>query len=583
MKKIAFLCLLCAPFWVFAQTISSKIHPSVSEQFQTHNKVEVLVIMAAQADLTAADRLATKEEKGNFVFQTLSQLATTSQRGIQAYLRTQSIDFQPFWINNSLLLTANWELVRQLSLREDVGQIINNPKSHVDLPNTPLSRPEMVQTTWGIQRIKADSVWLLGHRGKGIVIGGADTGYDWMHPILKKSYRGFNATTNAVDHNYNWFDAILLDSTTARNPCGAPSRQPCDDHAHGTHTMGTMAGGAIGDTLAIGVAPDARWVAARNMDRGDGTLARYIACFEWFIAPKDTLGRNPNPRLAPHVINNSWYCSRNEGCNESNFAQLERAMLACRAAGIVTVISVGNSGPSCSTANDPPGFFQKAFSIGATRQDDTIAGFSSRGSVTVDSSKRIKPNVSAPGVSVYSSVLRGGYSSFSGTSMAGPHVAATVALMLSANPLLIGQVDTVQRILELTAKEMRTTENCGGLSGQLIPNNTYGYGRIDALAAVKRALVYRRPVKTIDNQRINDIQVYPNPFSSQISFFTEGGIQGKVSLDIFNAKGQLVARQQEKESTKTIWTVETGSWESGLFFYKIQTEKGIQTGKIIKL
>jgi serine protease AprX len=258
---------LFAAVWLsqmlFAQNWQVKIHPSVFEQIQARGTTEILVILRDQANLSAADLLPTKAEKGAFVFKTLTDFAAQSQRGIQATLRSQNIDFQSFWINNSLFLEANLGLVQQLAQRDDVARILHNPHAQLDLPNDPLSNLEAVQTTWGIRRIKADSVWLLGHRGQNIVIGGADTGYEWGHPAIRKSYRGFNATNNTVNHNYNWFDAILADTTTAANPCGAPSRQPCDDHSHGTHTMGTMAGGSVGDTLAIGVAPDVRWIGAR--------------------------------------------------------------------------------------------------------------------------------------------------------------------------------------------------------------------------------------------------------------------------------------------------------------------------------
>jgi Domain of unknown function DUF11/Subtilase family/S-layer homology domain len=86
-------------------------------------------------------------------------------------------------------------------------------------------------------------------------------------------------------------------------------------------------------------------------------------------------------------------------------------------------------------------------------------------------------------VDVRSSVPGGGYASFSGTSMAGPHVVGVVALVLSANPALIGEPDQIEPLLTGTAVPRTTTQECGDVPGSEIPNNTYGWGRIDALAA----------------------------------------------------------------------------------------------------
>ncbi len=348
--------------------------------------------------------------------------------------------------------------------------------------------------------------------------------------------------------------------------------------------MGTMIGDyrIIGtDSTAIGVAPDARWIGARNMDRGNGTLARYVACFEWFVAPTDLAGRLPNTRLAPHVINNSWYCSPEEGCNPSNFNVMERALNATRAAGIVVVVSAGNAGPTCSSFAGPAGFFDKAFSIGATQSNDTIAGFSSRGPVTNDGSNRRKPNVSAPGVGILSSVPNNGFASFNGTSMSGPHVAGAVALMISANPQLAGQVDTIERILELTAQPMRTTQDCGTISGMTVPNNTYGWGRINVFAAVKRGLLYRRPTtEVVENQAF--AKVFPNPFSTEIRLDTEG-VVGETHVSVVNLNGQVVFSQTMVFSHKNSMSIPLPNSAAGFYFYKIENKNTTLVGKIVKM
>ncbi len=241
--------------------------------------------------------------------------------------------------------------------------------------------------------------------------------------------------------------------------------------------------GDDGGSNQIGMAPGAKWIGCRNMDVGVGTPATYAECYQWFVAPTDLAGQNPDPSKAPDVINNSWGCPPSEGCTDPNV--LLTVVQNVRAAGIVTVHSAGNDGSSCSTVADPAAIYDESFSVGATSSNDTIASFSSRGPVTVDGSNRLKPDISAPGDSIRSSTRDGGYQGgWSGTSMAGPHVAGLVALLLSANPGLAGDVDLIEGIIEQTAVPRTTTQGCGGdLPGQ-VPNNVYGWGRIDAVAAL---------------------------------------------------------------------------------------------------
>jgi len=437
---------------------------------------EFLVVLREQADLTAAAELATKADRGAWVFRRLSDAARSSQPPVLAALEALGAKHRSFWVANMIQVEGGLATVAAMANRSDVARVSANPRVAFSEPLPGDAGRVASPTTieWNVQQIRAPQVWAAGFTGQGIVVGGQDTGYQWNHPALINKYRGWNGVS--ADHNYNWHDAIH----SGGGFCGADSPAPCDDNVHGTHTMGTM----VGDDGAgnqIGIAPGAKWIGCRNMDQGNGTPATYSECFQWFIAPTDSNGQNPDPSRSPHVINNSWGCPPSEGCTDPNV--LKTVVENTRAAGIVVVVSAGNSGSGCSSVVDPPAIYAASFSVGATDNTDTIASFSSRGPVTVDGSGRSKPDLSGPGVLVRSSNRNSGYSVFSGTSMAGPHVAGTVGLVLSAAPNLIGQVSQIESLLQSTAAPRITSQSCGGISGSQIPNNTYGWGRVDALSA----------------------------------------------------------------------------------------------------
>lgn len=430
---------------------ASKISPHVITDTADGEKTSVVIFLTDQASVSAANNITDHDARGWFVYNTLTEHAEQTQAGIRAMLLAEGVGYQSFWIANMLVAEADRGLVQRLAERADVARVDSNrPARWIEKPeiaderpasNVPES-PDAIE--WGVNNVNAPAVWAMGFTGQGIVVGGLDTGIRWSHNTLKNKYRGWDGST--ADHNYNWHDAVH----SGGGVCGANTTVPCDDNGHGTHTVGTMVGeDASGNQ--IGVAPGAKWMGCRNMNVGDGTPATYTECFQFTIAPTDSSGNNPNPALRPHVLNNSWGCPPSEGCTTR--AELDTIVTNTQDAGIFVEVSAGNSGPGCSTVSDAPAIYTNSFSTGAISSSNAVASFSSRGPSTYYNPALLKPNISAPGVNVRSATRSSdtAFSSLSGTSMAGPHVAGVVALLWSARPQLMRNIAETKTILQNTA------------------------------------------------------------------------------------------------------------------------------------
>lgn len=492
MRRLSSTCaalagVLFLPAIPLAQEGSLRINAAVVAALeQAGPEARVPVLLRCKEPVDLSDISGSKKERGAEVFRRLQE-AARAQEPLRSWLEGRGIRTRSFWIVNALAAEIDSPTLQALMSREELAEVLlDRPVRLLEPLPAEARQPEAPEAIeWGVQKIRAPEVWALGFTGQGVVVGGQDTGYRWDHNALKNQYRGWDGTT--ANHHYHWHDAIH----SGGGSCGADSPAPCDDHNHGTHTMGTIVGDD-GGTNQIGVAPGSRWIGCRNMDVGWGSPSTYLECFQWFLAPTDLAGNNPNPALAPDVINNSWGCPPDEGCNSSNWSVMEAAVEALRAAGVLVVVSAGNSGPACDTVSDPPAIFPGSFVVGSTTSSDAISSFSSRGPVTVDGSNRRKPDVVAPGSSVRSALrsTTSSYGLMSGTSMAGPHVAGAVALLISAHPALRGQVELIETLLERTAATSVTGgSTCGGIPPTTIPNNAFGWGRIDALAAVQAVLL----------------------------------------------------------------------------------------------
>ena len=489
--SLAALALACS------SAFAAQVESGLDARALRDGRVEALIVLADQSEPVLAPLAADADFRlrRRTLVDTLRARAGRDQADLLDVLAARGVEHRAYWIANVVWARLSEADLAALRGRTDISAIRANPHIDAALPRPVAGTREATipdSIAWGVAKINAPSVWAAGDTGQGVVIGGEDTGYQWDHPALKPHYRGWNGTT--ADHNYNWHDSI---HDSPSNPCGNNAPAPCDDFGHGTHTAGTFAGDD-GATHQVGVAPGAKWIGCRNMDNGDGTPARYIECMQWMLAPTNLAGTNPNPDLAPDVISNSWGCIPSEGCTSGN--EIRAAVQNLVAGGIFYAAAAANDGPGCSSITDPPAIYDASFTIGATDSSDALASFSSRGPVPraprLTSRQPIKPDVSAPGVSVPSAWPPNTYTNLSGTSMATPHVAGAAALLMSADPALKGHPDQVADLLRDTAVTAGVTDpvnqTCGGTPRTTWPNNMIGYGRIDVFAAYQAA-TSRRP------------------------------------------------------------------------------------------
>jgi subtilisin family serine protease len=453
-------------------------HPGFSED-------GFLIVLREQADVSAAQSHTDRTERIAYVYRTLVDTAERTQVPVRAELDRLGAQYRPHYLINMIEVTGRTDLMAAFASRPDVQEVILNPNVRMvnynetmDLLALPIPGQGV---EWNITATGAPLVWEAGVDGSGIVVGQADTGVDWTHPALQSKYRGWVNGEGA--HDYNWYDP--WDDSAA----------PWDDVGHGTYTLGTVLG-QEGTENRIGMAPGAQWIACRNMRYGIGNPGMYLSCMEFFMAPFPHGGdpfHDGRPDLAAHVVNNSWGCPAREGCGADT---LSLAFHNLHTAGIMMVAAAGNEGPACSTAGDPPANSGDVFTVGASDENDRLAYFSSRG----PAGGIIKPDITAPGWLVRSSIPGGKYTISAGTSIAAPHISGAVALLWSAFPALIGEIDRTEEILRHSAIPVTIGQVCGGLESQGtpclcgadsetgMPNNSYGYGVLNVFSAYKEIM-----------------------------------------------------------------------------------------------
>jgi subtilisin family serine protease len=421
----------------------------------------VWVVMKQRANLTSSlGQARSWKARGDAVYGALSGVAKTSQAPLLQFLRAKGLNPKPFWVVNAVKVTADEATITELAQRSDVAGIVDEKIYQVPTPQPGIAQAVIDTIEWNIQNVRAPEAWnTFGTRGEGVVIANIDTGVQFDHPALVSQYRGTQGD-GSLDHNYNWYD-----------PTGLCGSAPCDNAGHGTHTMGTIVG-SDGGSNEIGVAPGAKWIAAKGCEDFGCSTESLLSAGQWMLAPTDASGANPRPDLRPNVVSNSW----GGGSGDDFYRGVVSAWIA---AGIFPVFSSGNSGPFCSSVGSP-GDYPESYAVGAYDINNIIADFSSRGGSLYG---EIKPNISAPGVDVRSSVPGNGYDWYNGTSMAAPHVAGAIALLWSAAPTLVGDIPLTRGLLGAGALD-HDDPSCGGTPSD---NNVWGEGQMDVVASLQMA------------------------------------------------------------------------------------------------
>jgi hypothetical protein len=407
-------------------------------------------------DLSAARATSAGADRAHAVYAVLRDQARVTQEPLLAFLAQQQthgavLTFQPFFIINAIEVVSDGATLAVLRSRSEVARITAAPQATlVDDWSDASTTATLAEVEWGVARIGADQVWSeLGTTGVGAVVAVLATGVDAAHPALSGQYRG--TVTNS--HDFNWYD-----------PTGTFPLQPGDDIGLGTHMAGTTVG-TDGATNQIGVAPDAQWIGVKGCGFGCDSADLLLAS-EWLLAPCP-IGIAPgdpqcDPGKRPDVILNGWGSG---GGNDWFWAASE----AWTAAGIVTVFPVGGGGPGTGTIGSPADYCH-VIGAGASSLLDSVAPFSGRGPGNFAACLQ-KPEYVAPGVDIRSADSGGGYTVYSGTSMASAHVAGCAALLRSRDPML--SVAALDALLAETAVDLGT------------PGFDYaaGAGRIDCFAA----------------------------------------------------------------------------------------------------
>lgn len=407
------------------------------------NKIDVLVLYKD----TSSVEHQKSELKPQAYVQLLKQRTLATQEAVLSSLGMQSELRSSLWLINGSVVRitdSQREILAQHPMVQSVSPMNRKPELIQPIPSEKVGPQTTDGYTYGLSKIGVPQVRAkyLNMDGRGVRVGIIDTGIAPNHPDLEGKVKAFH------------------DFTAAKNPTVR------DDHGHGSHVAGTIAGGLQSGT-AIGVAPGADLIIAKGFTAGGAsTEAGLLESLQWMADPEEQAGA-----LTPKIISNSWGLPGSVSAKDPMTDPFCMAVKKLNEMGIVSVFASGNSGPTAETVR-VPGACPDALTVGATDANDRIASFSSRGPVKWKTLTLVKPDVVAPGVDIYSVAAKGGYTNMSGTSMATPHVAGALAVLAQAHP-------------EATATELKEMIKESSVDlGPQGDDSVYGAGRIDLMQSI---------------------------------------------------------------------------------------------------
>jgi len=424
------------PVWLVLPEVRSAAALRAVAPSRVNNRIERYRARAAQM----------RQDQGQAQAGLVNYLESLERRGLAA-------EIKPHWLVNIVEARLRPDQIDIVSRRPDIESVHAVPQLAAYKPTVVSDASSTAGTELNLRVINADDAWSAGYTGQGRIICSFDSGVEGDHPALYSNWKGHDGDSAAA-----WFDP--LDHQSFPHTVSTSL-----SYSHGTHVMGILVGhdDATGDT--IGVAPDAEWISAAVIDILGTSI---IDAFEWAADPD----RDPNTvDDLPDVINHSWGVI-DIGCTDVFYRLIDKT----EALGIVNIFAAGNEGPNAMTIRNPANRALDSldnFAVGnvdARTLPPVIYSQSSRGPAECNTA--IKPNVSAPGVAIRSSYPNGQYASLAGTSMAAPHVAGLVAMLREKNPN--ATVDEIKTAI------LTTTQTYG----YSLPDNNYGWGVIDCLAAL---------------------------------------------------------------------------------------------------
>ncbi len=512
----------------------TKIAPELQVQLASLQPGQMITVIVTLKDQFRPEpgALQNLPNRQKVLIEALQAHSHNSQQAISAALGAAQAQGRvggviPFWVFNGLSITATGDVIQELANRADVVNITPDSTDIIPAGTMNLSVP-----AGNLSAIHAPALWDLGYYGQGVVVANMDTGVDLSHPELGPRWRGGSDS---------WYDPYNQHPTT-----------PTDLSGHGTWTMGVMVA-ADGSGTTLGVAPQAQWIAVKIFnDSGSATATAIHLGFQWLIDPDG----NPATADAPQVVNNSWSYGT-PGCN----LEFQNDLQSLRLVGILPVFAAGNYGPNSSSSVSPANYPQ-ALAVGAVDNSGVLQSFSSRGPSTCGETSSIYPELVAPGANITTTDLYGLYAQENGTSISAPHASGVLALLLNAFPGI--STESQAAALMNTAADL-------GPSG---PDNDFGYGMLDALAAYNWLAAGNRvtptPVPTPTATPVPTATPAPSPTPVIDMIFSDGFESGNLGqwssavtdggrLSVSGQAAMMGAQGMQAfiNSTKPIYVVDT--------------------------